>query len=62
MKAKIQEKIDTNPDVWGAREVAQYLKMAQKTVYLLARKGDIPCTILGEKIFRFSREKIVNLI
>jgi len=61
MESKLQEKVDTNPDVWGAKQVAAYLKMCHKTVYILARKGEIPCTIIGNT-FRFSRKKIENLV
>lgn len=62
MTTKIQEKVDTNPEVWTAGQVAEFLKISVKTVYVQARAKEIPCTIIGDTIFRFSREKIVNLV
>lgn len=61
MARKLQEKVDTNPDMWGAREVSDFLKICNKTVYIMARKGEIPCTIIGNT-FRFSRKKIESLV
>lgn len=62
MPTAIQEKIDTNPDVMNAKQAADFLKISPKTLYIMARAGDIPCTILGKTIFRFSRTKLSNLI
>ena len=50
-------KIERNSDIWTAKEVAEYLKISKKTVYLMARTGDIPCTIIGNTIFRFSGKR-----
>jgi len=49
------------PDVMLASEVATYLRLSPKTVYVKARAGQIPCTIIGSA-FRFSRKKIEALI
>lgn len=46
------------PDVLVAPEVAQLLRMNVKTVYELAKAGDLPCWRLGRH-FRFSRRAIV---
>ncbi len=62
MKVAVQEKTDTNPEIWNARQVAEYLNISLKSVYQGCEKGNIPHAIIGEKIFRFSREKIVNLV
>jgi excisionase family DNA binding protein len=48
------------PDVMTADEVAAYLRLCRKTVYVLARSGEIPCKILG-KTFRFSRKAIEDV-
>ena len=45
-------------DVLVAAEVAQLLRMNVKTVYELARAGELPCWRLGQH-FRFSRGAIV---
>lgn len=55
------KKVDSNPDMWTVSDVAKYLKLSTKTVYVLARLGKIPCTILGAN-FRFSRKKIESLV
>ena len=62
MKAQAQEKIDNNSDVWLAADVANHLKISLASVYKGVRNGNIPCAILGKKVIRFSRTKIVNLI
>jgi hypothetical protein len=62
LKARIQEKADTNPDIWGAKDVAKFFNISMKSVYNGAKNGSIPCKVIGEKIYRFSREKIVNLV
>ena len=45
-------------DVLVAAEVARLLRMNVKTVYDLARAGELPCWRLGRH-FRFSRGAIV---
>jgi excisionase family DNA binding protein len=60
----------TAPILWGERldgdvllapEVAQLLRMNLKTVYELAKAGELPCWRLGRH-FRFSRRAIVSLL
>jgi excisionase family DNA binding protein len=48
-------------DVMVAAEVAELLRMNVKTVYDLAKAGDLPCWRLG-KHFRFSRRALVALL
>jgi excisionase family DNA binding protein len=52
---------DARPDhdVLVAPEVAQLLRMNLKTVYELAKAGELPCWQLGRH-FRFSRLAIVS--
>jgi excisionase family DNA binding protein len=47
-----------DPDVLVAPEVARLLRMNVKTVYELAKAGDLPCWRLGRH-FRFSMRAIV---
>jgi excisionase family DNA binding protein len=61
MKNELQKPVDSNPEIWGAKQVSEYLKLSSKTVYNLAKKGDLPCTFIG-KTLRFSRKKIENLV
>lgn len=61
MGFKNSDKLETS-DIWTAKQVAEYLKMCEKTVYVHARSGSIPCTIIGNTVFRFSRKKIESLV
>jgi len=47
-------------DIMIVSEVATYLRLSKKTVYLKARKGEIPCIIFGST-FRFSRKTIESM-
>ena len=44
-----------------AREVGQYLKLSESTIYKLAAKGDIPGFKIGDS-WRFDMEEIQSLI
>jgi excisionase family DNA binding protein len=46
-------------DILVASEVAQLLRINLKTVYELAKAGELPCWRLGRH-FRFSRRAIVS--
>ena len=48
-------------DVLSVREVAQYLKLNEQTVYRLARDGKLPASKIGKQ-WRFSRREIEALI
>ncbi len=48
-------------DVLSVREVAQYLKLNEQTVYRLAREGKLPASKIGKQ-WRFSRRDIEALI
>ena len=48
-------------DVLSVREVAQYLKLNEQTVYRLAREGKLPASKIGKQ-WRFSRREIEALI
>ena len=52
---------DPKPDIMTASEVAAYLRLSSKTVYVLARSGEIPCRIIGNN-FRFSRRAIEAML
>ncbi len=43
--------------VFTLQECAEYLKIAESTIYLLARKGKIPCQKVGRN-WRFSKEAL----
>ena len=47
--------------VMTAKEVAGYLKINERTVYTLARRGEIPATKIGKQ-WRFSRSAIEQMI
>ena len=49
------------PEVWNAKEVAEYLKISEQLVYKAARAGDIPCFKVGGRIL-FNKDKIVRIV
>src|SRR5688572_2104907 len=61
MSANEAPPADSAGDVMTAEEVALFLRMNVKTVYELAKAGNLPCWRLG-KHFRFSRRAIVALL
>ena len=46
-----------NPDVMTVEEVAEYLRISERTVYDWAQKGEIPGGKIGSS-WRFSRKRI----
>lgn len=48
---------DKNPDILTIDEVADYLRVSERTVYDWANKGQIPCGKLGTS-WRFKREEL----
>ena len=48
----------TAPDVMTTSEVATFLRLDRKTVYLAAARGEIPCRRIGRRIL-FSRRALV---
>ena len=44
-------------DIMTAQEVAQYLRLAEATIYRLAQAGEIPAVKVG-RAWRFKRELI----
>ena len=56
-----KNKIEPTPDIMTVQEVADYLRLSAKTVYVLARAEKIPCKIIGS-CFRFSRKTIENFV
>jgi len=44
-------------EIWTVDDVARFLRVPKKSVYLLAQKGEIPCAKFG-KHWRFCREVI----
>jgi PTS system nitrogen regulatory IIA component len=50
-----------NSEVLTVQEVANYLRIDIRTVYRLAKKGDIPCIKIGRQ-WRFNREDIKELV
>ncbi len=50
-----------NSEVLTVQEVADYLRIDIRTVYRLAKRGDIPCKKIGRQ-WRFNREEIKGLV
>jgi PTS system nitrogen regulatory IIA component len=50
-----------NSEVLTVQEVANYLRIDIRTVYRLAKKGDIPCIKIGRQ-WRFNRDDIKELV
>jgi len=50
-----------NDEILTLKEVAEYLKLAEKTAYRLAQKGKLPGFKVGGS-WRFKREDIENWI
>ncbi len=50
-----------NNEVLTVQEVAAYLRIDIRTVYRLAKRGDIPCKKIGRQ-WRFNREEIEGLV
>ncbi|NIS63288.1 MAG: helix-turn-helix domain-containing protein [Proteobacteria bacterium] len=50
-----------NNEVLTVQEVAKYLRIDIRTVYRLAKRGDIPCKKIGRQ-WRFNREEIKGLV
>ncbi|ODS36567.1 MAG: hypothetical protein A7315_01805 [Candidatus Altiarchaeales archaeon WOR_SM1_79] len=50
-----------NNEVLTVQEVADYLRIDIRTVYRLAKRGDIPCKKIGRQ-WRFNREEIEGLV
>ena len=44
-----------------AKEVGQYLKLTESTIYKLASEGELPCFKIG-KSWRFDMDEILQLI
>ncbi len=45
------------PEIMTTQEVAEYLRLAEATIYKLAQSGDIPAVKVG-RTWRFKRELI----
>jgi excisionase family DNA binding protein len=52
-----QDEEVTNDPVMTAKEVAQYLRLTEATIYRLAKEGDIPGAKVG-RVWRFKRSLI----
>jgi PTS system nitrogen regulatory IIA component len=50
-----------NSEVLTVQEVANYLRIDIRTVYRLAKNGDIPCIKIGRQ-WRFNRNDIKELV
>ena len=50
-----------NNEVLTVQEVADYLRIDIRTVYRLAKRGDIPCRKIGRQ-WRFNRDDIRELV
>jgi len=50
-----------NSEVLTVQEVANYLRVDIRTVYRLAKRGDIPCIKIGRQ-WRFNRDDIRELV
>jgi excisionase family DNA binding protein len=49
------------PNIVTAKEVGQYLKLSESTIYKLAANGDIPGFKIGDS-WRFDMEEILKMI
>ncbi len=49
------------PNIVTAKEVGQYLKLSESTIYKLATNGEIPGFKIGDS-WRFDMEDILKLI
>jgi excisionase family DNA binding protein len=54
-------RISMNNEILTVQEVANYLRIDIRTVYRLAKKGDIPCIKIGRQ-WRFNRNDIKDLV
>jgi PTS system nitrogen regulatory IIA component len=54
-------RIRMNNEVLTVQEVADYLRIDIRTVYRLAKRGDIPCKKIGRQ-WRFNRGEIEGLV
>ncbi len=54
-------RIRMNSEVLTVQEVANYLRIDIRTVYRLAKRGDIPCIKIGRQ-WRFNRDDIKDLV
>jgi excisionase family DNA binding protein len=54
-------RIRMNSEVLTVQEVANYLRIDIRTVYRLAKRGDIPCIKIGRQ-WRFNRDDIKELV
>ena len=50
-----------NSEVLTVQEVANYLRIDIRTVYRLAKNGDLPCIKIGRQ-WRFNRDDIKELV
>ncbi|HNX26423.1 MAG TPA: PTS sugar transporter subunit IIA [Phycisphaerae bacterium] len=48
-------------DIWTVEDVANYLRVSERTVYEWAQKGVIPCGKLGT-VWRFKREDVMRWV
>jgi excisionase family DNA binding protein len=60
-KARVSRRIPMNSEVLTVQEVANYLRIDIRTVYRLAKRGDIPCIKIGRQ-WRFNRDDIKDLL
>jgi excisionase family DNA binding protein len=57
----LESKRKDQSSILTAKEVGQYLKLSESTIYKLAAKGDIPGFKIGDS-WRFDMEEIQRLI
>jgi len=57
----VSGRIRMNSEVLTVQEVANYLRIDIRTVYRLAKRGDIPCIKIGRQ-WRFNRDDIKELV
>ena len=46
--------------LWDAGDVADYLKVSEKTIYRWADQGTIPSLKIGKKLVRFRPEEVAK--
>ena len=53
---------ETNDHLWNVRDVAEFLGLAQGTIYHLVSEGRIPFTRLSPRCLKFRRSEILAWI
>lgn len=61
MTTKIDERVQTPPEVLTIDEAATFLRIPKPTLYLYARCGEVPATKIGKR-WIFSRIRLTERV